>query len=72
MVWTACIARDYDTYNKLLHPVWLYVNETSDRIPLSDWHQTITGKSEGFRARSVIGGFWIKVMEDKLSKKINQ
>jgi hypothetical protein len=66
MVWTAGIARDEATFQKLLHPVWAYINETPDRIPLSDWHQTMTGKSAGFRARSVVGGFFIKVLEERL------
>ncbi|WP_036603242.1 glutaminase family protein [Olivibacter sitiensis] len=62
ILWTATLAEDKD-FNTFVDPVWKYVNETSDRIPLSDWHETTDGKSVGFRARSVVGGYFVKVLE---------
>jgi hypothetical protein len=64
------IARDEVTFQKLLHPVWAYANETPDRIPLSDWPQTMTGKSVGFRACSLVGGFFIKVLQERLKSAV--
>ena len=31
-----------------------------------DWHHTDSSKWVGFRARSVIGGYWMKVLRDKV------
>jgi hypothetical protein len=46
------------------------MNETPDRMPLSDWIYTDKPESRGFRARSVVGGFYIKMLQDKLNKKM--
>jgi len=68
IMWTATLATDKQTFEKLIAPVYRYVDETSDRIPLSDFHETTNGKSENFRARSVVGGFFIKMLDGKLVK----
>jgi hypothetical protein len=65
IMWTATLADDLETFKKLTDPVWKYANETTTRMPLSDWHETIDGKSVGFRARSVVGGYFMKMLEHK-------
>lgn len=65
ILWTATLANDED-FNTFVDPVWKYANETSDRIPLSDWHETTDGKSVGFRARSVVGGYFVKMLEKEM------
>ena len=49
--------------------IYDYINETESRVPISDWYDTKTGLMTGFKARSVIGGFWMKVLADKLAEK---
>jgi hypothetical protein len=69
IIWTATLADTREDFNRILRPVYLFANETADRIPLSDWHETTDGKSVGFRARSVVGGYFIKILADKLQAK---
>jgi hypothetical protein len=68
IMWTAAMADQRSDFDALLAPVYKYASETTSRIPLSDWHETLTGKSTGFQARSVIGGYWMKVFRDKMAK----
>ena len=65
VLWSATMAKDNSTFLKFLEPVYRYANETTSRVPLSDWHDTKTGEMVGFKARSVIGGYWMKVLMDK-------
>ena len=69
IVWTATMANDQETFQKFIDPLYKYVNETPSRVPLCDWHQTITGKKQGFQARSVVGGFYFKLLDEKLNAK---
>jgi len=69
ILWTATLANSEADFQKIIHPVFRFATETTDRIPLSDWHETTDAKSVGFRARSVVGGYFIKVLERYMSKK---
>ena len=69
IMWTAAMAPDTETFLKFADPVYTYINETPSRVPISDWSDTKTGKQRGFKARSVIGGYWMKVLVDKLNAK---
>lgn len=69
IVWTATMAPDKATFEKFIDPLYKYANETESRVPISDWHQTITGKQQGFQARSVVGGFYFKLLDQKINGK---
>ncbi len=66
IMWSAILAENTNDFNALVDRVYKYANETPTRIPLSDWHETIDGTSVGFRARSVVGGYFMKMLEDKI------
>ena len=63
IIWSACLADDYADFRKIMLPVYTYANETVSRIPLSDWHDTLDSRSQNFRARSVVGGYFMKVLK---------
>jgi hypothetical protein len=66
IIWTATMANDKPTFEEFISPLHLFMNETKDRIPMSDWIFTDQPYHRGFRARSVVGGYYIKMLEDKL------
>jgi len=69
IMWTAAMAADKETFLKFVEPIYKYMNETASRVPTSDWYDTKTGLMVGFKARSVIGGFWMRVLTEKYADR---
>ena len=63
IVWTATLANDTATFKKFIDPVYRFVSKTPDRVPMSDWYETPDARQVGFQARSVVGGYYIKMLE---------
>jgi hypothetical protein len=63
-LWTATLASNPQDFQTFVHPIFKFLNETPDRVPMTDWYDTITGKHIHFQARSVVGGVYIKLLAD--------
>jgi len=68
VAWTAAMTDNIADFQKFMDIEYNYVNETVTRWPVSDWHHTEKSNARGFRARSVIGGYWMQVLAKKLGK----
>lgn len=64
-VWTATMAKSRADFETIASPLVVWANETPTRVPLTDWYSTGSGKQEGFQARSVVGGVFIKMLDDE-------
>ena len=65
ITWTATLANDQASFQKLIDPVHDFVNHTPNRVPMTDWYETPDARQVGFQARSVVGGYFIKMLEQK-------
>ena len=65
IIWTATLANDKNTFQKFIDPEYKFVNETPNRVPMTDWYETPDASQVGFQARSVVGGYFIKMLEQK-------
>lgn len=63
LLWSATLSYDNNVFKSLAAPIYKYVMETPSRVPMSDYYQTITGVKESFQARSVVGGYFMKMLE---------
>ena len=64
-LWTATLTSDRKQFDAIVDPIYRWTNETSSRVPLTDWYDTKTGKQVGFQARSVVGGIFVKALSDR-------
>ncbi len=64
ILWTATLADNPADFEKIVAPAYRFANESPTRVPLTDWYDTVTGKQQGFQARSVVGGLFVKMLSD--------
>ena len=64
IMWTATLADDKAVFEEFIAPVHKFMDETVSRVPMSDWVFTDSPRQTGFQARSVVGGYWIKMLEN--------
>ncbi|MDD7884743.1 glutaminase family protein [Flavivirga sp. 57AJ16] len=69
ILWTATLTDDESVFKEIANPVYKFAIETKDRVPMSDWHMTSSGRQRGFKARSVVGGYFIKLLAENWKNK---
>lgn len=69
ILWTATMCRTREQFDAIVDPVWKYYNETQDRIPMGDWVNTLDTGHPAFKARSVVGGIFAKLLKPGFNKQ---
>lgn len=65
ILWTATLTQERNDFEALVDPVFLFLNETPDRSPMTDWYHTHNARKRGFTARPVVGGVYLQMLYDK-------
>jgi hypothetical protein len=69
VLWTATLADSPADFEKIVAPAYQFANDSETRVPLTDWYDTVTAKQQGFQARSVVGGLFVKMLADPAAWK---
>lgn len=64
-MWVMGFADVESQRTRLINTLWKYINETSSRVPVSDNHNVKSGSQAMFQARSVVGGYWMRVFVEQ-------
>lgn len=62
LTWVAALTDDAGKREKILSGIDVFLKESPDRVPFSDWYYTDNGRHEQFRARTVQGGCFILLL----------
>ncbi|MBW4840490.1 MAG: DUF4965 domain-containing protein [Paenibacillaceae bacterium] len=65
LVWAGTLAESREDFERIIAPLWTFLNETRDRVPFTDWYDTKTSAQIGFQHRTVVGGLYIKLLKDR-------
>ncbi len=64
-VWIASLAQDRGDFERLIAPIYRFLDETPSRIPFGDWYGTTDALDQAFRARSVVGGVFLPFLSER-------
>jgi len=65
ITWSATLADNKNDFRLIFDPVYHYADKTANRVPVSDWYIVDNAQMVGFQARSVVGGYYIKMLDNK-------
>jgi len=63
LMWSTVIWDDEAYFASVCESIANMINETTDRVPMTDWYYTSTAAYRAFRARSVVGGLYIPLLQ---------
>jgi hypothetical protein len=63
-VWTATLTGSRDDFESLVAPKYDFLNDTPQRNPMTDWHETTEPKQVGFPGALGRGGVFIPMLAD--------
>lgn len=62
MAWTTVMTEDREYTDLIYKTIFDYISESPDRVPVSDFYYTTSGRVVNFQNRSVVGALFINIM----------
>lgn len=66
ILWCAALTDELPERQALIAPIARFLEETADRVPFSDWYETMTGEHHSFQNRTVQGGLFMPLLAERL------
>lgn len=66
ILWCAAMSDEREKRQTLIAPIARFLEETADRVPFSDWYETVTGEHHSFQNRTVQGGLFMPLLAERL------
>jgi hypothetical protein len=64
-IWSGALTGRKDDLVALADPVYDFLHYSPSRVPMTDWYRTTPGTQAGFKARSVVGGVFVPVLNNR-------
>jgi hypothetical protein len=68
ILWIAAFTRDPALREKFIAPMVAFLEQTPDRVPFSDWYDTVDARHYYFQNRTVQGGLFMPLLADTWAK----
>jgi len=62
LMWSTCICDNKEYFDKVCKCIAATINESPDRVPVSDWYFTTNAEYRSFINRTVVGGLFINLI----------
>ncbi len=62
LFWTTVMADDKEYTNMVIDAVFRFINETPDRVPVTDWYYSSMPRMASFQNRTVLGGIFVNLI----------
>lgn len=62
LIWSTAMTDDKTYRDKVFKAVYDFINETEDRVPMTDWYCTSVNRRMNFQNRNVVGGLFINIL----------
>ena len=64
-MWTATLTGSRPDFEAISSPVYDFLNDAPQRVPMNDLYWTENGTEKGMHARPVVGGVFLKMLYDR-------
>lgn len=65
ILWCASMLENRRDFERMIAPLWKAYNEMPQRVPMSDWFETLDAWQCYFQNRTVQGGLFVKLLFDR-------
>ena len=62
LFWTTVMADDKEYTDMVIDSVYCFINDTTDRVPMTDWYYSSIPRMVSFQNRTVLGGIFIDLI----------